>query len=130
MGIFCQGRRRSPRCAEHEGERYEGNQRMSTEQNPTQKAPADPAKEMQKMAELKPRCPHCGRDLPGMNILSMEMPTPQGGMQWLLPSCPFFAQEDGKAADGGEPCGKIISAQFTGYTQPKIARPGGGWPGH
>jgi len=101
-----------------------------SEQNPTAKGkPADVEKITQEVAQLQPRCPHCGRALPGMNILTMELPTPQGGMVWLLPSCPFFAGEDGKAADGGEPCGKIISAQFTGYTQPKIAKPGGAWLG-
>lgn len=102
---------------------------MSTEQNPTQKAKPAPPPETADMEEIpvfRPICPHCGRALPGMNILTMELPTPQGGMVWLLPSCPFMAGENGKAADGGEPCGKIITAQFTGYTSPKIARPG--WP--
>jgi hypothetical protein len=90
-----------------------------------QSKPAMPA-EMQEFSAPQALCPHCGRQLPGMNILTMELPTPQGGMVWLLPSCPFVAGENGKAADGGEPCGKIIGCQFTGYTQPKIARPG--WP--
>jgi len=100
-----------------------------SEQNPTQKgkpsAPAETAG-MEEIPVFRPICPHCGRGLPGMNILTMELPTPQGGMVWLLPSCPFIAGENGKAADGGEPCGKIIAAQFTGYSAPKIARPG--WP--
>jgi hypothetical protein len=88
-----------------------------SEQNPTAKGP--------ELIVVAPICPHCGRKLPGMNILSMELPTPRGGMLWLLPSCPFVADENGKAADGGEPCGRIITAQWTGqYTPPKIALPG------
>ena len=93
-----------------------------SEQNPTQKGktPGDVP------IVVEARCPHCGRALPGMNILTMELPTPQGGMVWLLPSCPFVAVEDGKAVDGGEPCGRIIAAQWTGqYTPPQIAKPGG-----
>lgn len=97
------------------------------EQNPTQKPPVAEKERPSEIPILAPRCPHCGRSLPGMNILSMELPTPQGGMQWLLPSCPFFVQEDGKASDGGEPCGKVISAQFIGYSKPTIAAPHG-WP--
>ena len=98
-----------------------------SEQNPTQKGKTPAEAAVQQMMEVKPRCPHCGRALPGMNILSMELPTPKGGMQWLLPSCPFVPGEDGKAADGGEPCGKIIAAQFIGYSAPTIAKPG--WVG-
>lgn len=98
-----------------------------SEQNPTQKAPAPP----EGMAELpvpQAICPHCARPIPGMNVLSMELPTPQGGMIWLLPSCPFVADKDGKAVDGGEPCGKIIGTAFAGYSKPQIARPGSaGW---
>lgn len=101
-----------------------------SEQNRTQKG-KPPVSEpgMTEIPQISPRCPHCGRALPGMNILTMELPTPQGGMTWLLPSCPFIAGEDGKAADGGEPCGRVIGTQFVGYSAPKIARPGaGGWP--
>lgn len=95
-----------------------------SDQNPTQKGPTDPIE----IPVPAARCPHCGRVIPGMNVLSMELPTAQGGMMWLLPSCPFIANEDGKAVDGGEPCGKIIGTVFAGYSKPQIARPGAaGW---
>ena len=98
-------------------------------QNPTEKAPGRPDELGEAHAiEIKPRCPYCGRELPGLNILSMELPTPQGGMVWLLPSCPFVADENGKTVDGREPCGKIIGAQHVGYSAPRIATPGGGHP--
>lgn len=90
-----------------------------TERNSESVTPA----EMQEILEVKPLCPHCGRALPGMNILSMELQTPQGGMQWLLPSCPFVAGKEGKAVDGGDPCGKVIGTQFVGYKAPTIAKP-------
>jgi len=97
-----------------------------SEQNPTQKgqAPADAIE----IPVPEARCPHCGRVIPGMNILTMELPTEKGPMIWMLPSCPFLEVKDGKAIDGGEPCGKIIGTVFAGYGAPQIARPGaGGW---
>jgi hypothetical protein len=86
--------------------------------------------EVTEIPVIQARCPHCGRVLPGMNILTMELPTPQGGMVWLLPSCPFLEDKDGKAVDGGEPCGRVIGLSFAGYRAPQIATPGRapGWP--
>lgn len=105
-----------------------------SEQNPTEKGKTPSPEvlaELQALAaQMQARCPHCGRVLPGLNVLTMDLPTPQGAMQWLLPCCPFVGLEsmDGKAVDGGEPCGKALAAQFTGYKAPQIARPGGaGW---
>jgi hypothetical protein len=118
-----------------------------SEQNPTQKGKSPISVTRKKGGEgegqameipvVHPICPYCGRLLPGMNILSMELPTPRGGMVWLLPSCPFGAKnEEGLAVDGtgavidGNPaCGKILGAQWTGqYTPPKVAAPGtAGW---
>jgi hypothetical protein len=97
-----------------------------SEQNPTQKAP--PAPEIIELPVPHAICPHCGRVLPGMNVLTMELPTPKGGMIWMLPSCPFIADPDGNVPGGGEPCGKIIGTHFVGYNTPQIARPGAaGW---
>jgi hypothetical protein len=98
-----------------------------SEQNPTQKAPPLP-EGVKELPVPQAICPHCGRVLPGMNVLTMELPTPQGGMIWMLPSCPFIADSDGNVPGGGEPCGKIIGCHFAGYSKPQIARPGaGGW---
>ena len=108
---------------------------MSDEQNPTQKAKPAPGRELEELS-VAPICPHCSRVLPGLTILSMELPTERGGMIWFLPSCPFIAQgrdEQGAlvAVDGGPPCGKVITAQWSGqYTAKKIATPGAaGWMG-
>ena len=99
-----------------------------SEQNPTEKGKATDLSKPHEIPVLQALCPHCGRALPGMNILTMELPSPHGTMQLLLPSCPFIAdpEKDGKAADGGEPCGRIIGCQFTGYGRPQIASPGAG----
>ena len=96
-----------------------------SDQNPTEKGKAADMSQPHEIV-LQALCPHCGRPLPGMNILTMDLPTPEGALRFLLPSCPWIAGEEGKAQDGGEPCGKIIGCSYQGKVAPTIARPG--WP--
>lgn len=77
-----------------------------SDQNPTQKGPVDEAK------VLLPKCPHCGQDVPGLNVSTIILPmpqNPQGDMTFLLPCCPM--------------CNKIITAQYVGYTPHGVATP-------
>jgi len=65
---------------------------------------------------LLPKCPHCGKDIPGLNVSTIILPTPAnpaGDMTFLVPCCPF------------PDCGKIITAQYVGYTPrtPGVATP-------
>ena len=67
-------------------------------------------------AVLMPKCPYCGKDIPGLNVSTIILPTPNspaGDMTFLVPCCPF------------PDCGKIITAQYVGYTprQPGVATP-------
>jgi hypothetical protein len=84
------------------------------EQNPTEKGAERGGAEQ--IEVVMPKCPHCGKDLPGMNVSTMMLPTPQdprGDMTFLMPCCPF------------PECGKVIAAQFIGHTprQAGVAMP-------
>jgi hypothetical protein len=69
------------------------------EQNPTEKGAAS------EVPVVMPKCPHCGVDVPGLNVSTIMLPTPAnpaGDMTFLVPTCPL--------------CNKMITAQFVGYT--------------
>jgi hypothetical protein len=100
-----------------------------SEQNPTQKGKPPEAGETVELPVVTPICPHCARQLPGMNICEIVLPTPQGGMTWLTACCPFMEVKDGMAKDDKPACGKVIASQFVGYKPPQIASPGGAWLG-
>lgn len=79
-----------------------------SEQNLTQKGAAT------ETPVLMPKCPYCGKDIPGLNVSTIILPTPQnpqGDMTFLVPCCPF------------PDCGKIITAQYVGYTPRDVAAP-------
>ena len=76
--------------------------------NPTEKGGTP------EMPVISPKCPHCGEDVPGFNVSTMILPTPQnpqGDITFMVPCCPL--------------CNKIITAQFVGYTphQQNVATP-------
>ncbi|MBZ5662730.1 MAG: hypothetical protein LAO08_20200 [Acidobacteriia bacterium] len=69
------------------------------DQNPTQKGNAS------EIPTLVPKCPHCSMAVPGLNVSTIILPTPQnpqGDLTFLVPCCPL--------------CNKIITAQFVGHT--------------
>lgn len=73
-----------------------------SEQNPTEKG-------AEEIPTLLPKCPNCGKDVPGLNVSTIILPTPanpQGDMTFLLPCCPL--------------CNCIITAQFVGHT-PRVS---------
>jgi len=108
-----------------------------TEQNPTQKGKPPISITERKVGDgegdtveipvVTPICPHCARPLPGFNICEVILPTPQGGMTWLTPCCPFMDVGEGLAKDGKPACGKVLATQFVGYKAPQIATPGRTW---
>jgi hypothetical protein len=70
-----------------------------SDQNPAQKG-GDP-----EIPTLMPKCPSCGKDIPGLNVSTMILPTPEdprGNMTFLLPCCPH--------------CFCALGAQFVGHT--------------
>jgi hypothetical protein len=80
-----------------------------SDQNPTEKGNG-----AEETKVLMPKCPHCGEDVPGLNVSTIILPTPQnpaGDMTFLVPCCPL--------------CNKIITAQYVGYTPrtPGVATP-------
>lgn len=79
-----------------------------SDQNPTERGGAT------EIPVVLPKCPHCGKDIPGLNVSTIILPTPanpQGDMTFLVPCCPF------------PDCGKIITAQYVGCTPHGVATP-------
>lgn len=74
-----------------------------SDQKPTEKGGAD------QIPTMLPKCPQCGENVPGLNVSTMILPTPQdpnGNMTFLMPCCPH--------------CCSVLGVQFIGY-QPNQA---------